>query len=42
MVKRPSRKIGSEKAQRIGFIGLGSMGEPMALKLAKAGSPPVV
>jgi len=26
-------------SQRIGFIGLGTMGEPMALNLAKAGTP---
>lgn len=32
----------SESTQPIGFIGLGSMGEPMALNLAKAGVPLLV
>ena len=32
----------SEPAQRIGFIGLGSMGEPMALNLVRAGTPLLV
>lgn len=32
----------SKTAQQIGFIGLGAMGEPMALNLAKAGVPLLV
>jgi len=32
----------SEAARPIGFIGLGAMGEPMALNLAKAGTPLLV
>ena len=32
----------SETVQPIGFIGLGAMGEPMALNLAKAGAPLLV
>lgn len=32
----------SDRKQPVGFIGLGSMGEPMAVNLAKAGTPLVV
>ncbi|MBI6566226.1 NAD(P)-binding domain-containing protein [Pseudomonas synxantha] len=32
----------NQRQERIGFVGLGVMGQPMALNLAKAGTPLVV
>ncbi|MEU7417488.1 NAD(P)-dependent oxidoreductase [Streptomyces antibioticus] len=39
---RASRTGGSVMCDRLGFIGLGVMGRPMALNLARAGTPLVV
>ncbi len=38
----PMKRIAVTSSRPVGFIGLGLMGEPMALNLARAGTPLVV